>query len=93
MNSLIIKVKVLPVDIEVNLDEMVKSITTKLPKTMSVMRSVEEPIAYGLVALVLDIKIPEEDGTMENLENAIHGSNLVSEIEVLGISRMSTKIG
>ena len=71
---------------------MVESIKTNLPQGMMIRKSVEEPIAYGLVALILDIQTLENDNVMDSLENAVHSSKFVSEIEVLGISRLSTKI-
>ena len=75
------------------MNEVFESVQTNLHGEMIIKRRVEEPIAFGLVALVLDIQIPEKDGIMESLENAVRLSEFVSEIEVLGISKLSTKIG
>ncbi|RLG98681.1 elongation factor 1-beta, partial [Candidatus Bathyarchaeota archaeon] len=49
----------------------------------------EEPVAFGLVALILHIVIPEEEsGIMELLEERIKGIEGVSQVETLAIGRI-----
>jgi elongation factor 1-beta len=93
MGLLLARIKVLPTEADLDMNKVFESIQSNLPGEMIIKRRIEEPIAYGLVALVLDVQIPEKDGIMESLENAVRLSEFVSEIEVLGISKLSTKIG
>jgi len=93
LNSLLIRLKILPNDVNLNPNVVAESIQNSLPVGMTVKRKMEEPIAYGIVALIMDIQIPEKDGVLETLENTVRSSKFVSEFEVLGVSKLSTKIG
>ncbi len=55
--------------------------------------SKEEPIAFGLVALIADFLTDDEAGAMEKIEEALRSSESVGEFEVLGASRISAKVG
>ncbi|MBS7610065.1 elongation factor 1-beta, partial [Candidatus Bathyarchaeota archaeon] len=63
-------------------------IGTSLPEGMSIRRSLEEPIAFGLKALVLQIVAKDEAGQMENMERRIRTVEGVGEVEILMISRI-----
>jgi elongation factor 1-beta len=92
MGSLIVRMKVLPTDAGINSEDLVESIRGKLPVGMAVKNASEEPIAFGLVASILDIQMEEKDGAMDSLEEAVRSSDLVSQLDVLGISRDSTSL-
>jgi len=93
MGMLITKMKVLPKEVGTDLKEMVASIERVLPKGAVIKKTGEEPIAYGLVALLLDIQVEEKEGAVDRVEEAVKTSELVSEIEVKGISKLSTRVG
>ncbi|MEM1525445.1 MAG: elongation factor 1-beta [Nitrososphaerales archaeon] len=92
MKFLIVKLKVFPVDVGINLNEMAESIQKNLPKGMEIVSKYEEPIAFGLSALILNIKLEEKEGVMEALEKAVKSSKYVSEIQVIGVSTYSTHL-
>jgi len=53
-----------------------------------VQRFDEEPIAFGLVALIAHVVMPENvEGIMDRVEEAIKSVELVSEIQVLKVIR------
>ncbi len=52
----------------------------------------EEPIAFGLVALIADFITDDEAGAMDAIEVAIKNSELVGEFEVQGASRISASV-
>jgi elongation factor 1-beta len=89
--KLIAVVKVFPEGDEVNLDELLKQITEKLPKDRySIIKTDKEPIAFGLKALVLFVQMPEElEGGTEELETMINEISGVSHAEVESVTRMS----
>ena len=87
------KMKVLPKEVGTDLKEMVASIEKVLPKGAVIKSTGEEPIAFGLVALLLDILVEEREGAVDRVEEAVKTSELVSEIEVKGISKLSTRVG
>ncbi|MCS7115956.1 MAG: elongation factor 1-beta [Nitrososphaerota archaeon] len=87
MRSLIVRMKVFPVDVGIDLNEMAESIRNHLPKGMEIVSKREEPIAFGLSALIIDVKVEERDGVMDALEEAIKSSKYVSEVQTVSVSR------
>lgn len=75
------------------MQKMSSSIEKVLPKGAMIKRTGEEPIAFGLVALLLDIQVEEREGSVDQVEEAVKKSDLVSEVEVRGISKLSTRVG
>lgn len=65
---------------------------SKYPE-LQIRSSQEEPIAFGLVALIADFVTDDEGGAMEKIEEALRSSDLIGEFEVLGASRISAKVG
>ncbi len=92
MSSIIVKLKILPKNPEIKINDLVKSIKEKLPQNMYVKKEEEEPIAFGIIASILIIQIEEKEGSMDVLEESVRSSPLVSQIDIIGISRASTKI-
>jgi len=92
LGKILVRLKVLPIDADINSDKVSESIQKSLPSDIEVKRVIEEPIAFGLMASIIDFIIEEREGEMDRLENAIHSSDLVSQIEVIGVSRLSTSL-
>ena len=65
-----------------------KRIEKVLPKDMKLTASGERPIAFGLVALVVDINFAEEDGLQDKLEEILQNIEVVSEVEALQFFRI-----
>lgn len=93
MGLLIARLKVLPQEVGIELLKMVSSIERNLPAGAIIKRTGEEPIAFGLVALLLDVQIEEKEGSTDELEESVKKSKLVSEVQVLAVSKLSTRIG
>ena len=87
MGKVLVRLKVLPIDAETKPNEVLESVQKSLPSNMEVKRVIEDPIAFGLTASIIDFLIEEKDGEMDRLEKALKLSDLVSQIEVIGISR------
>jgi len=82
--------KVLPNSVDVDLNEILKKIEDKLPDGYKVMSHGEEPIAFGLKALKLVVKMPEEvEGGTEILEGIIKDVDEVEEVEIEAVHRLS----
>ena len=92
MGSVLVRLKVLPDDVSVSLDELAEQISLRLPKGSSLLRKAKEPIAFGLSALILDIKVGEGEGTLDSLESSIKDVKHVSQVDVIGVSRFSTSL-
>lgn len=80
--------KVLPEDPEIKPEQLKERILEKLPEDMKLKASGERPIAFGLVALVVDIHFPEEDGKQDELEEILATIEGVSEVEALQLFRL-----
>lgn len=92
MGKVLVRLKILPTDAEISPSMVSKSIQENLPSGIEIRKVVEEPIAFGLVASIIDFIIEDKEGEMDRLEKLVHSSKLVSEIEVLGISKVSTSL-
>ncbi len=89
MTDVLVVLKVFPDSDEVNLDKLAEEISNKLPKNYSIVRKETEPIAFGLQALILYIKMPEEtEGGTDMLEETASNIEGVSHAEVVGITRL-----
>jgi elongation factor 1-beta len=92
MPNLLVRVKILPKEAEIRPEQIVEDLKTLNPNF--VIRSTkEEPIAFGLVALIADFITDDEAGAMDQIEEGIRKSSLVGEFEVMGASRISASVG
>lgn len=89
--NLLVRVKIMPKEAEIKPPQILGSIQEK-NRQIVVRSSKEEPIAFGLVALIADFVTDDKAGAMEEIENAIRSSDLVGEFEVLGASRISADV-
>jgi elongation factor 1-beta len=89
MTDVLVVLKVFPDSDEVNLDKLAEEISKKLPQNYSIVRKETEPIAFGLQALVLYVKMPEEtEGGTDTLEEIASNVEGVSHAEVVGMTRL-----
>ncbi len=92
MGSYVIRIKLLPQDTTTEHQKMVDSVALLLPKSAQIRSQRVEPIAFGLSAVIVDVVAPEEEGMVDRIEEAVSRSPLVSQYEVTGVSRMSSKL-
>ena len=82
MATVIIKVKIMPESLDIDLDNLKKAVTETLTPEGAKNISFEEvPIAFGLKALILKTDMPEEKGT-DLVENKISKIQGVSSITI-----------
>lgn len=92
MSSLLYRVKVFPKGAETSSNALSDSISVRISEKGKIIRSTEEPIAFGISALIIDIVAEERSGITDELEELIKDSELVSGIETIGVSRLSTTL-
>lgn len=86
----LVVMKILPEDINIDLEELKERIRSSLPKGYEIARHDIEPIAFGLKALRLYIIMPEQtEGGTEPLERLINGVDGVSQAEVEIVHRLT----
>lgn len=88
MSNMLVSMKIFPNDITVDLSQLRQEIEKSLPKDSSVRKFAEEPIAFGLNALIAHIVIPEDkQDSLEKIENIIKQINGVSNVETFMMQR------
>jgi elongation factor 1-beta len=92
LTKLVARIKILPANIEVNLDSLANLLKTAIPAEMELKSHVTEPIAFGLNSLNVDIILDDSEGQMDALEESIKKVDGVGEIEVTNVSRQSVRI-
>jgi len=87
--NILASIKIFPSDITIDLNQLKKKIEKELPKYTSIYRFDEEPIAFGLTALIAHIIIPEEkSGGIDEVEKQLQKIDEISQIETLMVRRV-----
>ncbi|MGA2973323.1 MAG: elongation factor 1-beta [Candidatus Bathyarchaeia archaeon] len=88
MAKVLASIKIFPKDANIDLGPLKTKIQASLPAGSTVQRFEEEPIAFGLVALIAHVLLPEDvEGKMDQVEEALRSVDSVSEIQVLRVVR------
>jgi len=89
VSKVVVSIKIFPSDITIDLAILKEKVEKNLPEYASVYKFVEEPIAFGLVALIAHIVIPEEkSGGLGEIEERLQKINEISEIQTLMVRRI-----
>lgn len=90
MGCVIVTYKVFPTDIINDFDPMKKRLEASLPASASVHGYGEELVAYGLKALLVQVKFPEEQtGLVDEFEKKMETMEGVSQVQTLMVRRIS----
>ena len=81
--------RVYPSDVGLDLERMKEDIRRVIPEGTSIQKYEEEPIAFGLVAIVAYVLIPEDrEGLMDEVESRIQRVEGVGNVEVWMVGRV-----
>ena len=90
MGSVIVTYKVFPEDIVPSFDALKKAIEGITPQFASIEGWGEEPVAFGLVALLVQLKFPEDKtGLVDEFEEKLGKLPGVSQAQTMFLRRSS----
>ena len=89
MADVIVKLKIMPTGPEVDLSTLQKAIEVKIKKFgAKLIHSVnQEPVAFGLKALIIVFLIDEKISNLEQLETSIKTDKNIVSAEVIDVRR------
>jgi len=86
----VVTYKIFPTDIIQDFTGMKKKVEELLPEAASIHGYGEELVAYGLKALLAQVKFPEDKtGLLEEFENKLEQLEGVSQVQTLMVRRTS----
>ena len=89
MARVLVSLKIFPSDVDVDRDALKKEIEENLPEYTSVYKFEEEPIAFGLVAIVAHILVPEDRaGAIDKVESSLREIGTISDFQTLMVRRV-----
>ncbi|AFZ71152.1 translation elongation factor aEF-1 beta [Caldisphaera lagunensis DSM 15908] len=90
MARVAVLLKVMPNSLDIKLNDLKNEIMKSLPEGYKIIDSKEEPVAFGLKALILLVSMPENtEGGTEEIESLIRNVDGVEDVEVETVSRLS----
>ena len=89
MAKVLAQLKVFPSDTSVDREKLKEELKKNLPAGAEVLKFDEEPIAFGLVALIATVIMTEEtSGLMEKVEDSMKSNSSVSEVQTVAVGRL-----
>lgn len=90
MGSIKVVYKIFPEDIVDSFDDLKKKVVSCLPEFSAVEGYGEEPIAFGLKALLVQVTFPEEKtGIVDEFESELEKIMGVSQVQTVMVRRTS----
>jgi len=88
MSQVVITLKVMPSNVNVNLSNLKKKVKEKIEKFGGEFGNIEEePIAFGLKALKFIFILDEKKGGTDKLEESINELDDVNSVEITDVRR------
>ncbi len=81
-------IEILPVDQDVNLEELIEKIKRNLPEGFELKDHQVNPIAFGLNLIKAIFTLPEEEGVTESLEKYLESFEEIEEVNITTVTRL-----
>lgn len=88
MGKIVIAYKIFPSESTVNLELLKEKIRKQLEGIASIQQFAEEPIAFGLCALKVNMVLQEKEGILDETEKIMTDIEEVGQIQTLGMTRL-----
>ena len=88
MGDVAAKIKVMPNSPDVDLDELQDRLEESLPQGAKIRGFERDDVAFGLVALLPTVIVPDDAGGTEAVEEAFAGVDDVESVSVENVGRL-----
>lgn len=88
MGKVAAKIKVMPRSPEVDLDALQDRLEQSLPEGVKITGFERDDVAFGLVALLPTVIVPDDSGGTEAVEEAFGTVDAVESVEVQNVGRI-----
>jgi len=89
MGEVAAKMKVMPETVETDLNELKDKLRAAVPEGVEVYGEiVEEPVAFGLKALIITIIVGDQEGGTESVEEAFAKVPGAESVQILELGRL-----
>jgi len=88
MGKVAARIKVMPTDPEVDLDALQERLENALPEGAKIKGFDRDDVAFGLVALLPTVIVPDDAGGTEAVEEAFRGVDDVESVQVEEVGRI-----
>ncbi len=88
MGEVAAKIKIMPSGMDIDLNKLKESLKKVIPKGARLHAFSEEPVAFGLKALVAVVKVGDIEGGTEKVEEAFSKVSGVESVSVVELGRM-----
>lgn len=88
MGKVIAQIKVMPEDADTDLDALEGALEDVLPESAELNGIKREDVAFGLVALMVNVGVEDEEGGTEAVEEAFAGVENVESVSVEDVGRV-----
>ncbi|WP_435063789.1 elongation factor 1-beta [Halobaculum sp. EA56] len=88
MGKVAAKMKVMPQSPEIDLDELQQKLEESLPGGAEIRNVERDDVAFGLVALLPMVVVPDDAGGTEAVEEAFSGVEGVESVKVEEVGRL-----
>jgi translation elongation factor aEF-1 beta len=87
--KVLVSLKIFPSDVDVDRESLKRKIEETLPNYASVHQFEEEPIAFGLVAIIAHVLLPEDKtGGIDEVESNLKKIAEISNFQTLTVRRV-----
>ncbi|MFP4174149.1 MAG: elongation factor 1-beta [Halobacteriales archaeon] len=88
MGKVVAQIKVMPDDADTDLDALEDALKSALPEEAELNAIQREDVAFGLVALLVNVAVEDEAGGTEAVEEAFAGVDDVESVSVEDVGRV-----
>jgi elongation factor 1-beta len=82
MGNVVMKLRVMPEDVEVDLEALKEKIVAAKPEDVDIRDTGIRPIAFGLKALLIAAVMPDREGLTDQFVESIKGIEGVASVEI-----------